>query len=330
MLNKFSTEQLVKYFSGVSLPKEKRTILLWANESEENQKALEELRETWIITGNIPDDFNPDVSNAWSVVSKRIEKIENVETKSKGIKKFQYYLVRIAAVFVIGFAIYFMSELNNNPIQNFDKQIITTVAKQNILLPDGSSVWLNENSSLKYSKSFEGSERVVVLNGEAYFEVTKNPNKPFIVQTHNSKVRVLGTSFNYKAFDNNTSNVLTVNSGKVLFAATNNKNEKVVLVKGEKAELVIENNSITKTKNIDKNYLAWKTGKLIFENDKFENIVKVLSNHYKKNIKIETNALKSTKLTVTFDNKSLEEILNIIDLTLSVTHSKKSKENIIY
>jgi len=102
------------------------------------------------------------------------------------------------------------------------------------------------------------------------------------------------------------------------------------LVKGEIGELEIENNSITKSKNIDRNYLSWKTGKLVFENDKLETIVKVLSKYYNKNIKIETNNLKSTKLTVTFNNKSIEEVLKTIDLTLGVSHSTKSTESIIY
>jgi len=327
MINDLQIEQFVKYFDGTSTPEENREIIRWRKSKQKNEQLFEELQEVWRITGKISEDFQPDTSMAWRNVSKKIDDYENVAIKPNRGNNISYYISRVAAVFIIGVAIYLMFELNNHS-EKFSEQLATKYEMRDLVLPDGSRVWLNENSLLKYSKSFDGDERIVKLEGEGYFEVVKNPNKPFVVVSENSRIEVLGTSFDYFTKENE-SDIVIVNSGKVKFSELTAGNNKVVLTKGEKAELIVLDKSIKKSLNNDINYLAWKTGKLMFENKAFDEMINTISKYYKRNFEIKTDSLKSSRLTVAFDNQTLEDVLKIIELTMDVTCTVKSQIIII-
>lgn len=330
MLNDLQIDQLAKHFGGTSTPEEKREIIRWCKQNPVHERLYVELREVWKITGKIPTDFEPNVKVAWENVSTKIDSYEKVVEKSTGLKTMTYYITRVAAVFVVGLALYFMFELNNSNLEIYlSEQLVSETDVTDMLFVDGSRVWLNSNSVLKYSKSFDGDERLVELEGEAYFEIAKNPNKPFIIKTKNSVTKVLGTSFNISAYKNAENDIISVNSGIVIFSDSDNENNHVILLKGEKAELNISDRCISKSINSNPNYLSWKTGKLTFENETFDKLVDDLSKYYKRSFEISNHSLKTTRLTVTFDNQSLEDVLKVLELTLGATCSDNSKKVII-
>lgn len=321
------SEKIVKYFTGISTPEERRTIIKWYNSDPANKKIFDELKEIWSITGTVPKNFEPDVQTAWQSVSAKIDDYEKAKPKTG--RNFSFYFSRAAAVLIIGFVLYFVFYWNSSSQITYEK-VVTAETKKELVLPDGSEVWLNTNTTLEYVKGFNEETRFVKLSGEAFFEVVKDPGKPFVIETNLSRAKVLGTSFNYEAYPSREKTVLTVSSGKVEFSDIN-KDSAVVLIEKEKAELDAENSRIIKSLNDDRNYQAWKTGVLVFENETLENIIDDISSHYSKSFKFNNPEIKSTRLTVTFDNKELENVLKILEMTLDVTFSqgKRTDEIII-
>lgn len=319
------SDMIAGYFAGTASPDEKRAIIKWCSESPENKKAFDELKEIWTITGAVPDNFNPDVQKAWQNVSGKIEDYETASQKSG--RNLFFYLPRVAAVLVIGFVLYLLLYNNSGSQITFEK-FAASAEKQEFILPDSSKVYLNSNSTLEYVKDFEGKTRYVKLSGEAFFDVTKNPAKPFIVETEYSRAKVLGTSFNYNAYPSQDKVMLVVSSGRVEFSDIENTSS-VVLVKNEKAELNVTDYSITKSLNTDVNYNAWKTGILVFENAAFDDIIDEISNYYSQQFEFDNPRIKDARLTVTFDNMKLESVLKILQMSLDVSFRKSNSKIII-
>ncbi|MBE9586648.1 FecR family protein [Mucilaginibacter sp. JRF] len=146
-----------------------------------------------------------------------------------------------------------------------------------VMLPDGTSVWLNSASSLKYPVAFAGSERHVELNGEAYFEVAKDKNMPFTVNSGNVNIRVIGTHFNIAAYDDDPSTKTTLLEGSVKLSTAN---EAVVLTPGQQG--VAENGShniTTKTVNVQ-DAIAWKNGYFSFKKENIQCAMRKISRWY--------------------------------------------------
>lgn len=189
--------------------------------------------------------------------------------------------------------------------------------KANITLPDGSKVWLNSQSKLTYSDNFNVKKRELQLDGEAYFEVAHNPNKPFIVHGNDIAVEALGTAFGVKAYseDNLISSILM--RGKV----------RVTTPDGD--EILMPNDRISydktthkKAKNTVTNatdFTGWIHNELRFENESLGDIAKSIQRIYNVEIIFASEQLRNQRYTGTVNNNSLESVLNIIALTSPVS-----------
>ena len=186
--------------------------------------------------------------------------------------------------------------------------------KSSILLPDGSKVWLNAASSLKYLPEFS-SQREVLLEGEAFFDVIKNPEKPFVVKTRDVDVKVFGTSFNVSAYPDDTFTETTVVTGLVgvrqkqsetsaqEFAFVN-PNEMAYFSRND-GELTIKNTDTT-------DLISWKEGRLRFDRTPFPVVIKKLQRWYGTDITYQGQKLQNELLTFTVTNESLEKILELM------------------
>jgi transmembrane sensor len=319
MKNDILTEILLKYFNGSASKEEENIILEWSR-IPENKKVFDELKEIWTISGTVPEDFDLNIEKAWEKVSTEIDKREKV-IPYKG-NNFKYYFSKIAAVFIISVSIYFIYEMTISKDLKFEK-VFTKDNIKEFVLPDSSKVWLNNNTALEYVENFEGDNRLVKLDGEAYFEVTENPKKPFVIEALSSQVEVLGTSFNFRAYGAETKNTLAVKSGKVLFSNIRSS-EKIIIEEGELAVLHKGRNEIRKSINTDKNYLAWITGKLMFEDEQFEIIIKYISKYYSYPMVIVNPEIRQTRLTISFDNLEIDEALKVLEMTMNVKIRKDS------
>ena len=186
-----------------------------------------------------------------------------------------------------------------------------------IVLPDGSSITLNENSSITYAKNFK--EREVELEGEAFFDITKKDGKTFKVFAENTETSVLGTSFNIDA--NNKNKIeLALYTGKVKFSA-NNKSE--ILAPGEIVIYDKSESSLIKEKSAIENEIAWKTKLLRFSNTKIQEVVSDIEDAYQVNINIETDKDSNCLFSGKFKDASITEILDAISFSFNSKYTLK-------
>lgn len=193
----------------------------------------------------------------------------------------------------------------------------TTTEADSIRLPDGSMVWLNQGSELSYPKLFSDGERKVDLKGEAFFEVEKDPEHPFVIQTTRSEVRVLGTSFN--VYERPGETQVSVATGKVSFARLDGIGGKVFLTPGEQAVLSEGAPSPEKLSSPDPNYLAWKTGTIRFKHAPLGEVVRVLEKNYGRDMKTVTPGMDTLSFRGEFNHLQLDEALELLSLSLQLS-----------
>lgn len=222
-----------------------------------------------------------------------------------------YKISKIAAValFFIGIplaTIFYGNEKNETVNHLTAKSEI-----KNILLPDGSQVILNANSSISYSEDFK-QNRKLKLKGEAFFKVVKNPKSPFVVETSQFKTKVLGTSFNVKAYPN-TINTVSVVTGKVEVNSKENLAWKSILIKNQ--WISIKKQEAPQLSNDDaKDFNAWTKNILIFQNSSLRETAITLENQFDVTIVFEKQELEELRITGKFKEENLNNILNSIAL----------------
>ena len=174
--------------------REENSLKNWLNENQENKTVLDDLKVIYAITGNVPESFVPQKEMAWQKVMKRI----SIRKQQPKIIRF---MLRIAAsILLIAIGVGGSLYLQNNSAENSYTEVYSPYGhKTRVVLPDGSQVWLNGDSRLKYNSNFSDA-RNVELTGEALFEVTKNPNRLFTVNAEELRLEVYGTTFNVKSY----------------------------------------------------------------------------------------------------------------------------------
>jgi len=187
---------------------------------------------------------------------------------------------------------------------------------EEVLLPDGSLVHLNSHSRLTYPEKFRRS-RQVSLNGEGFFEVKRDPQRPFLVNINElAYVEVLGTSFNVNALQEGQSIKVQVVEGKVSFSANKKDGRGTILVMNEQA--VLRDGEILKNTRPNRNFLSWKTGIIYFEQENISRVLDVLSTYYNREIVLNADVNKDLVFTSTIENQELEDVLEEISLVLEL------------
>lgn len=188
-----------------------------------------------------------------------------------------------------------------------------------LVLPDGSKVWLNSGSTLRFPTSFVGSERIVELKGEAYFDITKNSKMPFLVRTNNAMdIKVLGTQFNIMAYDDekNINTTLIEGSVEVLKGLG-----KTMLKPGQEAVLNKGSGNIKVSIADLEQAIAWKNGYFIFSNENIESIMRKVSRWYNVDVIYEGNLSNKDFVGTISRNKNVSELLKMLELTGAVHFS---------
>lgn len=296
----------------------------WLQASSENQKELADYQYIWEQTSVVKNpETNLDVDAAWLKVRSKMTAEKETRTVALFPKKRRYFTkfnIAASIAFFAGIGLLFLLLTNKNAERISLKTTNNTLEKT---LPDGSVVFLNTNTILSYSADFQGDTREITLVGEAFFDVQRNESKPFVIHANGSDVRVLGTSFNVKAYTKNVK--VSVESGKVSFK---NEAKETFLVRGEEAEFEARNDTIRKI-TLDKNVFAYKTKVFRFENSSLEHVIKILSENYRTKIILKNNQIKICRLTTTLNNETLPNALNIIAETLNLSVSPEGEKYII-
>lgn len=197
-------------------------------------------------------------------------------------------------------------------------------------LSDGTTVYLNSGTSLKYPIKFiEGQHRKVFLTGEAYFDVAKDAEHPFVVASEHIDVKVLGTVFNVSAYPEDASADVVLIEGSVRMAANGTpSNQEATLVPGTKGSLNKTSENILTEKVDTAIYTSWIQGELFFRNMPFENIVKKLERHYDRKIVIQNKDLKSEIFNASFKEEPIENVLSYFKDSFNIKYH--TENNIIY
>ena len=193
---------------------------------------------------------------------------------------------------------------------------MTVVAQQTVVidtLPDNSVVTVNKGSSISYLSKFKGETRQVSLKGEAFFNVTPNKKKPFIISVNDVQITVVGTSFNVKTVNGNTDVVVETGIVKVTRAG-----KTVELKANEEVVVNAKDSALTKEKVSDQLYKYYRTKEFICDDTPLWKLVEVINEAYNSHVVIGDPALKDMGITTTFNNESLEQVLNVISLTLNI------------
>lgn len=258
----------------------------------------------------------------------QIKKKISLETQQAPLKRNKYrtiylWTARIASVIILllltGISVYRYA-MEQQKMQD----MIVSVEKgqkANVVLPDGSKVWVNSDSRLIYGSRFTSKERILELEGEAYFEVAPDKDRPFIVETKNISVKALGTSFDVKSYkeDNWVSAVLM--TGKVEVWS---ENEKLILEPNQRILFDKSTGKMEKSRVTDAtDFSGWMYNTLSFEAETFENIVQTLQRLYNTKIVFESESLKKYRFTGSPGNTSLESILQILSLTSPLSYEVK-------
>jgi transmembrane sensor len=268
-----------------------------------------------------------NVDEAWNKVCDRLKGDGiDFETKQIGTSFLRNSYFRVAAaIFVILSLAGVIVLMNNSGHFNRSISYSTNSDQKNLKidLPDGSKVFLNRNSTLSYNKAFGRPDRNVKLSGEAFFDIARDTNNPFVIDAGLADIKVLGTSFNVKTANNQSQVEVYVKSGKVLLS-DNSNNDTVSLTPGFVG--TIGNNKHNRTINKDPNYLSWNTGFLVYEGQKLEVVFNDLKKVY--NIDINTNSneiLDYTWTTSPIDNEPMDTIIKLICTSFNLDYKKEGK-----
>ena len=283
---------IYKELKGVILPEEAKDLREWEKQSSKNQLTAEEIKQVWIESEHYELPFELDNDADFAKVKSTIL-TSNIPSKVVPMRSRIFWLRGIAAAVIVllGSTFLFQNYFNNEAewvIVKADSEI------KELQLADGSKVWLNTGSTLSYPAEFSATQRPIKLKGEAFFEVTKDVNRPFEVTTNRITVTVLGTQFNVRDIAKEKKIEVAVQEGKVS-VQENKFSQKVILAKNEKAVYEEKYDSLIKVNDKNLNALAWKTKRLKFNDSTLKNALKTITQQY--------------NITIDLKNKSLEKCL---------------------
>ena len=245
-----------------------------------------------------------------------------------------YQLAGYAALLLILFSLsllYFNPEKTSQDPQQVLIEMATAIGENRTLeLPDGSIITLNGNTSISFPQRFSDELREVSLSGEAFFDVTHDADRPFIVSTDNGmKIQVLGTTFNVKSYPEDEQIETTLVSGKV----------KVVEEKDNKTVMLNPSQRATYDKNEDKiiidrvepqNLTSWRQGKLIYDETPIYQVIKDLQRRHKVFITVASPEIMNYKYTGVFDNLNIEQIMDLFEVSSPILYKKNNNKITLY
>ncbi|CAN0031705.1 unnamed protein product, partial [Chrysoparadoxa australica] len=246
---------------------------------------------------------------------------------------FNKYLIRVAAILVICLSIgLIINELQEKPIPQPEISWVEKVSvpgqRITTILSDGTKVKLNSNSKIIVPSAFIGDTRKVILHGEAFFEVTRDEAKPFIIETENIEVKVLGTSFLVSAYEDTQTNSVAVKTGKVEVKGVNAL-QPIQLIQFESTEYDGEDKM---DKSVIKNpeyVFGWVDQKLLFDNQSIQEVLKQISKWYGVEIVMEKSIGIHKKYTARYDNPTLKEVMDILAFVYDFKYEIKENDLII-
>ncbi len=332
------TDLIAKYLSGNIAIAERETLYEWIESDAANKQFFDQMVQLWGMSSDSPaENYETDTQAAWSKLEGRLfgeaKEIPVVPFKpSSKIRTLSIKRGWIAAAAVILLLISVSIWLYQNPISAEQQQMVYQTGVQerrSIELPDGSTIWLNENTRLSFNKKF--APRVVELEGEAFFEVKHQDGEPFTIQSGGAETQVLGTSFNVRAYPSEAKVEVTVETGKVALSVKADKARKIILIPGETGVFDKQTQEVAEVAQVITNADAWKTQRLDFRNMDTKNIIAAMERYFDVDIQVENEKIYDCDLSMTqpLDAPKLENIFEQMKFAWSVQIEKQDSTYII-
>jgi len=303
-MNDIYIELLRKYLINQTSELESRIVEKWLQENnlskEDIDYALNDPARIWVF-----DDINP--TEHWAAVKQLI----TTHKRSARISFLWKAAASILVIIALSGVVLTYNNYQNSPqiVYNDSSQVIKYI------LPDSSIVSLNPNSTLTFNNNFL-RKRQVIFDGKAFFKVRRNPDKPFVIKTSLSEVKVLGTSFCVTT-DGKDAEVIVL-SGKVAFYSSQLHSDTVYLEKGEKGLFVAQTGRLEEQINYDQNFLSWENHKLTFDKSPLPDVIRDLERLYKVKFIVKSKGIDHLNFTSEFSDTPLNEVLKEIELVLNI------------
>ena len=349
------TEAIVGYYTNNLTQAQSDELLEWLGENEENRQYLFELGKVWYASSQLSTK-EKDTNGAWANLLDKIKENDIRQMPKPELRIGLSFLFRVAAavlllaVIGIGTIFIFRSPKTKSEIAYFEA-FAPKGSRSFITLSDGSTVWLNSGTKLRYQSNFGKEDRDLFLEGEAYFVVARNPDMPFRVKTSDVCITAIGTAFNVKAYNDEGSIETTLEKGEVRIDALDDSKLKVestpvFLKPNQKAVFIKSNKNISVNSSVQQPQItvnepsakiktiplsienmadtklttSWKDSRWIFKSEKLISLKPILERRYDISIIFRDSVLMSYKFTGTLKEESLEQVLNAICLASPIKY----------
>ncbi|MCD7936627.1 MAG: FecR domain-containing protein [Tannerellaceae bacterium] len=307
MENKIDETWLIRYIRNKLTTPEREQVETWINSSEENQKTVRDLFYFSVANSTVSCIKKTSPEKALKKVSKRIRK--NAKAK------FFLYCQRVAAILflpLLMFTGYQVIESYQTEEPHFYLEARMTPGMiGSLVLPDGTKVWLNSSTYLKYPNSFEGDLREITVDGEAYFQVAHDETKPFLVHTPHSSIRVLGTEFNVDAYSNKEFVITTLVEGAVEFSFPdiNNRRQTLRMEPNEQIYYDKQKQQAYKQETYVAKDIAWIHGEIVLKDTPLSEVLWIMEKRFNVEFKIKNASHFNYSFTGIFTNQHIERVL---------------------
>ena len=343
---------LIRYLTEEATGEEISQVEQWCAMSDENQKTLEQLYFALQVGYRLTVIHSVDHHKALSNLKKRIRQKEQLLRRRLAIQRLQ----RVAAVLLLPvalFSLWLLLHENETEVQYIELRSNPGMVSS-FELPDGSKVWLNGGSRLRYPSVFKGKKREIQMNGQGYFEIARNEQQPFSIKTGDSfSLEVLGTSFNLSAYDDENIIETTLVEGSVRLNLMQNgkmvtrmmkPNEKVVYAKNrtsetiqmakiepQKHQIISPDSSIRKLNDpkpesvkvamVDPQYdIAWKDHQILFRSHPMEEVIRSLGRYYNVQFVVRNEQVMDSEITGKFSNEQLPQVMEYLKIASGIKY----------
>ena len=301
----------------------------WVKESAENKAYFQQYEEAWLLSVASTDKKRYHKELAYQNFKEKVDRAVKSKNKMIPLRRILYYAACICLIFMAGIGTnYLLSTSSSEKLLTYSLETPRR-AKLKFNLPDGSIVWLNAASTLCYNNQFGITNRDLSLQGEGYFEISKNPELPLVVVSGEAKVKVLGTKFNVHAYAEDKKTTTTLESGSVVVQKANNE-DIITLTPNEQLEYDNPSGEFNK-KIIDASvYSGWTRGELNFAAMTLSDIFITIERIYDIHIIVPPHLATTDVYTIKFKQKApIKEIMNIVTKTIGNIDYKVEDENIL-
>jgi transmembrane sensor len=351
-------DRIISFLKGKISDEEKDMLVEWLASDPENKTYFKQIYQMWNASDLLAND-QPKIDQALQSLKSKYQHAFKADVHISKTKRLQYFLMKYAAVIllslIVGAALYAFIEKSfvlQEPQVAYNEITAPLGSKSNVLLPDGTEVTLNAGSKITYGTDYGKKTREVTFTGEGYFKVAKQRSKPFIVHTFKTTIQALGTEFNVKAYpDENIIETILV-KGSILVNENRNKRRGIILKPGEKIHIQKTKNEEMPDKqkiglppshqsSIPKQiiYIAksdfhvetsWKEKQWIIQGENTKNLAVLLHRKFNLPIRINDTTLYKYKFSGIIENETLEQIFNIIKLTIPMSYTINKEEVVWY